>query len=190
MLKRKILILLSLTVLLAIVNAAVFTYYPTKLSLEPVKPPIVFSSGNNAGQTDLSGTIGVSIGSAGASLNITLHPTYQYNYYKNITIIKNQDTNAYYVAIRVNTALSNTKLVSAKLRIYDTSSTIATVDLKVTGTTALGQLNSGSKWFIDIILNISEATGDSPSSAPFSSDSASLQLIYSPQNAEQAPTVP
>jgi hypothetical protein len=194
MFKRKILILLSLTVLLAIVNAAVFTYYPTNLSLSPVKPPIVFSNGKNAGQPDLSGTntIGVTIGSANTSLTITLHPTYQYNYYKNITIIKNQDTKAYYIAIRVNTPLSNAKLLNATLHIYDiTGTTIKNVDLKATGTTAwLGPLNSGSKWFIDIILRISETTGDSPSTAPFASDSASLQLIYSPQSAEQAPTVP
>jgi hypothetical protein len=190
MFKRKILILLSLTVLLAIVNAAVFTYYPTNLSLAPVAPPIVFSNGKNAGQPDLSGTntIGVTIGSANTSLTITLHPTYQYNYYKNITIIKNQDTKAYYVAIRVNTPLSNTKLLSATLRIYDiTGTTITNVNLKTTGTTTwLGPLNSGSKWFIDIILNIDE-TGGTPSTAPFTSDSAALQLIYSPQNVETAP---
>jgi hypothetical protein len=190
MFKRKILILLSLTVLLAIVNAAVFTYYPTNLSLAPVAPPIVFSNGKNAGQPDLSGTntIGVTIGSANTSLTITLHPTYQYNYYKNITIIKNQDTKAYYVAIRVNTPLINSKISNATLHIYDiTGATIANVNLKATSPTGwLGQLNSNSKWFIDIILSISE-TGGTPSTAPFSSDSASLQLIYSPQNAETAP---
>jgi hypothetical protein len=192
MFKRKILILLSLTVLLAIVNAAVFVYYTTDLSLSPVAPPIVFSNGKNANAADLLGTtIEVTIGRANTSLTITLHPTYQYNYYKNITIIKNQDTtNAYYVAIRVNTQFSNEKISSATLRIYDTSSTIATVGLKSTGTTGwLGPLNPNSKWFIDIILNIDE-TGGSPSTAPFTSDSASLQLIYSPQSNEQAPTVP
>jgi len=191
MLKRKILILLSLTVLLAIVNAAVFTYYPTNLSLSPVAPPIVFSNGKNAGQPDLSGTntIGVSIGSANTSLTITLHPTYQYNYYKNITIIKNQDTSkSYYIAIRVNTPFSNTIISNATLHIYDTTgTTIKNVNLKTTGTTIwLGPLNSGSKWFIDIILSINE-TGGTPSTAPFSSDSAALQLIYSPQNVETAP---
>jgi hypothetical protein len=193
--ERKLIALLAVAALVSIVNASVFVYYPITVNLQPTQPPIIFSKGKNAGEQDLYGsTIGVSMGSANTSLTITVHPTYQTNYYKNITVINNIDSsdssNSYYVAIRVNKALSNSdsKITEAKLLIFDSSGTnIAVVDLLTTGTTSwLGPLNANGKWFVDINITISE-TGGSPGSAPFTSDSASLQLIYSPQNVESAP---
>jgi hypothetical protein len=187
--ERKLIALLAVAALVSIVNASVFVYYPITVELQPTQPPIIFSEGRNAGGRDLYGnTIGVSMGNANTSLTITVHPTYQTNYYKNLTVINNVDSNSYYVAIRVNTAFSNSKIISAKLLIFDSSGTnIAVVDLLTTGTTSwLGPLSAGGKWFVDINITISE-TGGSPGSAPFTSDSASLQLIYSPQNVESAP---
>jgi len=188
--ERKLIALLAVAALVSIVNASVFVYYPITVELQPTQPPIIFSKGKNAGGQDLYGnTIGVSIGDANTSLTITVHPTYQTNYYKNLTVINNTDTaNSYYVAIRVNTPFSNSKIISAKLLIFDSSGTnIAVVDLLTTGTTSwLGPLSAGGKWFVDINITISES-GGSPDSAPFTSDSASLQLIYSPQRVESAP---
>jgi hypothetical protein len=188
--ERKLIALLAVAALVSIVNASVFVYYPITVGLQPTQPPIIFSKGKNAGGQDLYGnTIGVSMGNANTSLTITVHPTYQTNYYKNLTVIKNTDSsNSYYVAIRVNTPFSNSKITEAKLLIFDSSGTnIAVVDLKTTGTTSwLDPLSAGGKWFVDIKITISES-GGSPDSAPFTSDSASLQLIYSPQNEESAP---
>jgi hypothetical protein len=188
--ERKLIALLAVAALVSIVNASVFVYYPITVELQPTQPPIIFLPGNNAGEDDLYGnTIGVSMGNANTSLNITVHPTYQTNYYKNLAVINNADTaNSYYVAIRVNTPFSNSKIISAKLLIFNSSGTnIAVVDLLTTGTTLwLGPLSAGGEWFVDIKITIDES-GGSPGSAPFTSDSASLQLIYSPQNVESAP---
>lgn len=191
--ERKLIALLAVAALVSIVNASVFVYYPITVSLQPTQPPIIFSKGKNAGGQDLYGnTIGVLIGDANTSLTITVHPTYQTNYYKNLTVINNTDSsNSYYVAIRVNTAFSNSKITYAGLRIYYLSGTteieITEVNLRTTGTTSwLGPLSAGGKWFVDVILTIDE-TGGTYNSPPFTSDSASLQLIYSPQGAESAP---
>jgi len=191
--ERKLIALLAVAALVSIVNASVFVYYPITVILQPTQPPIIFLPGNNAGGQDLYGNrIGVLIGDASTSLTITVHPTYQTNYYKNLTVIRNTDTtNSYYVAIRVNTHFNNSKITEAKLRIYylngATEIEITKVDLLTTGTTSwLGPLSADGKWFVDINITISES-GGSPDSAPFTSDSASLQLIYSPQNVERAP---
>jgi len=191
--ERKLIALLAVAALVSIVNASVFVYYPITVSLQPTQPPIIFSKGKNAGGQDLYGnTIGVSMGNANTSLTITVHPTYQTNYYRNITVIKNQDSKAYYFKIRVTDAFTDTKITNAKLRIYNSGRSIDIwVYLTSTGDTPsdswLGPLNANEKWFVDINITISEA-GGSPNSKPSLDDnSASLQLIYSPQDAESAP---
>jgi hypothetical protein len=191
--ERKLIALLAVAALVSIVNASVFVYYPITVNLQPTQPPIIFSEGKNAGGQDLYGNnIEVSIGNANTSLTITVHPTYQTNYYRNITVIKNQDSKAYYFKIRVTDAFTDTKITNAKLRIYNSDRTTDIwVDLRLTEDTPsdswLGPLNANEKWFVDVNITISEYEGSSPNSAPFISDSASLQLIYSPQNVESAP---
>jgi len=168
-----------------VVNASVFVYYPVSLALSPAQPPIYFAEGNNAGKDDLWGAnvISVTVGDASTSLSITVHPTYRRNYYRNLALVVNQDSKAYYVTIRVEDALNDDKITSATLYVIDSSgTTVLTVDLKSTGdygpaTTAIG---AGAQWRIDIEVVI-DAAGGSYDAAPTLSDtSAALKLIYSP----------
>ena len=177
---------------------SVFVYYPVTVNLSPVSPPIKFLDGSNANQNDLGGggspytsnTIGVTIGSDGASLTLTLHPTKQYNYYRNVSLIQNTDGKAYYITVRVNTAASLPAGSQARLLIYDRpsgGSLVANVNLLATGDTSASATisasgNPGSIWRIDLYIFI-------PEGASVSATSSSLQLIYSPSS-ETPPTVP
>jgi hypothetical protein len=170
--------------------ASVFAYYPVTATLSPTSPPVYFAAGTNAGQSDIGSgnTIIVTIGSNGASLSFTVHPTYQTCYWKNITIIKNVDSKAYNIYLRVVNPVSGLPS-GAIVRIYvynkgaerslsgypipePTSGTA--VDLTATGTTFIGQLSGGGVFEIDVYTHIPEGS-TLPSSA-----SASLLLIYTP----------
>jgi len=181
---RYYIILLLLASLVGVAFASVFVYYPIEVSVSPVGPPVYFEAGANAGGGDLAGnTIGVTVGSNGASLNVTLHPTYQKTYYKGVAKITNSDSNAYYITVRVvSTFLSLPSGSVALLRIYDGSS-FYNVDLTSTGDTTIGQISAGASWRIDFYFYIPEG-----STLP-TSDSASVQLIYSP-SAESPSSLP
>jgi len=116
--KRRIttpLIALLIAVVISIAFASVFVYYPMAVTLQPVSPPVYFDAGANSNQNDLGGSgtpytsniISVSIGSNATYLTITVHPTYQVTYYKNVSIVYNNDGKSYKVCFRVNTPLSN-----------------------------------------------------------------------------------
>jgi hypothetical protein len=68
--------------------------------------PVKLGYGSNAGRPDLSDTISVNIGSKNASATITIHPTYQVSYYRNITIITNKDNKAYKVMLNVSSPMT------------------------------------------------------------------------------------
>jgi len=185
---------LAIAIILSYAFASVFVYYPLTVNLSPVSPPIKFLAGSNANQSDLGGggspytsnTIGVTIGSDGASLTLTLHPTKQHNYYRNVSLIQNTDGKAYYITVRVNTAASLPAGSQARLLIYDApsgGSLVANVNLLATGdTSASATIPAGAVWRIDLYIFI-------PEGASVSATSASLQLIYSPSS-ETPPTVP
>ena len=176
--------------------ASVFAYYPVTATLEPTSPPVYFAAGTNANQNDIGSrnTITVTIGSNGTSLSFTVHPTYQTCYWKNITIIKNDDSKAYNIYLRVVTPIrSLPSNAIARIYVYNkgagrslsgyptpepTSGT--SVDLTTTGTdpTFIGQLSGGSAFEIDVYTYIPEgSTLPSPASAQLS---AELLLIYTP----------
>ena len=176
--------------------ASVFVYYPITVNLSPVNPPIRFDYGSNANGYDLGGsgdpytsnTIGVTIGPAGTSLILTLHPTRQHNYYKEVSLIENTDGKAYYITIRVVTAAVLPPGSVALLLIFDElGSRVAEVDLLATGDTSATSTiaasgTPGSIWRIDLYIFIPE--GSTPSAT-----SAFVQLIYSPSS-ETPPAVP
>lgn len=182
-------LLLFFAIAIAIVNAAVFAYYPMSITFTGYQP-VQFSPGKNANQPDLGtgNNIVVNIGQNSASVSITVHPTYQNTYYKNITLIRNIDTaKAYYIAFRVVTPFSFPTGSQAKLIIYDATYTtqIIQVNLLATGTTAwVGPLPANSKYIVDLYFFYPEGN-PLPTSA-----TAQVQLIFSPQNTESAPTVP
>jgi len=182
--------------------ASVFTYYPVTVNISPVAPPVNFTAGSNAGQPDLGAgnTIGVSLGPSGASATITIHPTFQTTYYKNITLIKNWESGAgakaYKVYIKVVSQASLPSGSTAKIYIYsqgatrsltgfpnpapDSGTYVASVSLLSTGTTPtfIGTLNAGSAWEVDVLVYIPE------SSTTPGSTTAQIQLIYTPSGEE------
>jgi len=178
--------------------ASVFTYYPVTVNISPVPPPVSFTTGtgSNAGGPDLGAgnTIAVSIGTGGASADITIHPTFQTTYYKNITLIKNWESGAgaksYNVYIRVVTPANLPAGSQAVIYIYNqnagrsltgfpnpvpaTGTFVASVNLLSGGTTSIGPLNPGSAWEVDIRIYIPEsATVPGPTTAQ-------ILLIYTP----------
>lgn len=177
---KALLALVALAVAASAAFASVFVYYPVSVSVSPVAPPIVFASGSNANQPDLAGnTITVNIGANQTSVAITVHPTYQITYYRNITIINNTDTiSSYYVTIRVNTPLPAT-YAGSQLIIRTATGSVA-VDLTTTGDTTIGQIPAGGEWEVDLSFSIPEGTS-LPAAA-----TASIQLIYS-NSAETPP---
>jgi len=115
--KRKLIALLAIAILISIVNASIFVYYPINLTISPQNPPVVFSSGSNSNGTDLRGnTITVITSNSGTSLTIEVHPTLQRNYYYDIAKIKNNDDlNTYYIKFRVTKSINDDRVNEAYL---------------------------------------------------------------------------
>ena len=196
--ERRLLALVSLAVFASIVFASVFVYYPATITVSPVKPPVVFIAGSNANGTDLLGnTITVNIGQNSTSLSVTIHPTYQLTYYKNVTIIKNVDSRVYYVYLRVQTPvqIGDTGLPQGSqliLYIYQHSmgasrslsgnfpptptsgSYAASLSLTTTGQTDPITLSSGDWLELDVYVSIPEGN---PLPSPVT---AQLLLVYTP----------
>jgi len=190
--KRTLATLAALAITLAVVNASVFVYYPLNISLTPSKPAVYFVAGNNANGPDImygaGNTIAVTIDSAGAQASITVHPTYQRTYYKEVLKITNQDNQAYYVWLIIDDPITITtdgNLTAAKLYVKDASdTTVKPIDLSQTGSVQIGQISGGATWRIDLEFQITGyGSNGSPDQAPKLSDvSASLRLAYTPSN--------
>lgn len=182
-------VLLAISLAATAVFASVFVYYPATVTATPTAPPVIFAEGSNANKIDLKGnTISVSITNANTSLAVTVHPTYQTTYYKNITLIKNLDSNAYYIAVRVNTPASDTNLQSAKLIIRDsTSGDLKEIDLMKSGTSSWISLSAGSSFTVDLSITYAAGASSDYKTPPGSGFTANIQLIYSPTNTETAP---
>jgi hypothetical protein len=187
-----LLVVFAIVASISVVNAALFVYYDASITAQGQRPPVVFAPGKNANGADLWGnTIGVTIDSTNTTLTITVHPTYRTHFYRNITLIVNQDTvNSYYLAFNIITPFTNTKITQAKLfiRSLDGSTTYATINLLTTGVQGWPITLAGNqKLRIDLFLVITPGASDTFNNAPFTSDSCTLQLVYSPQNAETPP---
>ena len=187
---------LAIAIILSYAYSGVFVYYPINVSLQPVNPPITFSPGSNANQNDLGGggnpyvsnKIGVSTGLKGTVLSLTLHPTFQHNYYYNLSLIVNNDGKAYYITFRVKQAANLPPGSAVRLLVYNAPSggqKVADVSLLSTGdTSATAQIPAGGKWRIDVYIYIPEvSTLPNPTSAE-------VQLIYSPETGVTPPSVP
>lgn len=202
---KNVLVLLLLAIVAGFIFASVFVYYPVAVTLQPINPPVYFEPGINAGQPDLLETIDVSVGTKGASLRVAIHPTYQTNVYKSVAIVRNVDTKAYNIYVRVampitpiagpsgGSAIPGQPMVSdVKLCfVASTRSTsgwptpgynvdVGCVSLQSTGTTLIGSLNGGGSWEVDLYVYIPEGA-ILPSSV-----TAEVLLIYTP-SAETPP---
>ena len=188
--RKTVLVALALTIVISIAFSSVFVYYPITAQLSPVSPPIILDKGSNAGKPDLSGSITVNLGENRTSATITIHPTYQASYYENITIIKNTDSKAYSVTLKVNTPMSLPSGSKAKLYIYQGGATrslsgwpssnleptgyMRVLDLTQTTASVTFTLNAGSFVEVDILVYIPEGS-TLPSSA-----TANIYLVYTP----------
>ncbi len=181
---KNTLILVAGLMAMVFVAASVFAYYPLNITVSPTTPPVTFATGSNSNQNDLGpgNTITVTLGSNYASASVTIHPTYQTTYYKDVLNITNSDSKAYNVYIRVDTAITSFPSGSTiQLKIYASNAIrpgtpIATVPLTSPGTVSIGSLGGGTYWEVDVEVYIPEGT-TLPSSA-----TANLHLIYTPSN--------
>jgi len=191
---RKLALLVVLAALASATFASVFVYYPLLVTVSPVGPPIVFEAGSNANQGDLlCNTITVNLGANGASASVIVHPTYRVTYYKNVTLIKNNDNTKSYIVhlgvVRSNSTWFSDTGSSATLYIYNKGADrsmsghptpvpqnyAASVDLTTTDTTRIGTLSSGSAWEVDLYFYIPEGV-----QLPSQAIEFDLLLIYSP----------
>jgi len=197
---KRLYLLAALAVLAAVVNAAVFAYYPLTVNVAGTTAEVRFALGSNANQPDLAGTtIGVTLeGSYNTKATITVHPTNERTYYRNVTLIENYGVGrTYYAWIRVATPITHTAILSAKLYVKaGDGSILATIDLKqaVVQPPALGYItippatSSGGpsptitpgRLYIDIEVEIDRNTNAGTVTA-----TAVLELIYSPQHTER-----
>ncbi|MEM2088717.1 MAG: hypothetical protein QXF52_08655 [Thermoproteota archaeon] len=177
-----------LTILLAlavsVVNAAVFVYYPISITAQWGPRPVYFAEGTNAGGTDLGAgnTITVSLSEEDTSASITVHPSRRgTTRYKDVLRIVNSDTQAYYIGFTVDTAFDDSAISVAQLIVRTTGGAlVGTVDLTSTGTTWVPwTLDASSQLRVDLRFTISSGSSGS--------DSASITLVYSPQNSESPP---
>jgi hypothetical protein len=204
--KRRIttpLIALLIAVVISIAFASVFVYYPMAVTLQPVSPPVYFDEGTNSNKSDLGSgnTINVFIGSDKTSLNITVHPTYQVTYYKNVSIVYNNDTKPYEVCFRVvNTNLSSlppgskvylyiyrqggTRSLSGNPPTPTSNSYLAQIDLTSTsnGATCVETTTLGSKQFYEIDLYIYIPEGNNVGMESETTYTALIHLIYTPSS--------
>jgi len=177
------------TILVSIVFASVFVYYPASVQVSPTAPPVIFIEGSNSNQRDLYGTtITTDIDATGTSASITLHPTYQRTYYRDVLRIKNQDSEVYYVRIRVTSTITGGNIVSAKLYIYSGGSRVGVVDLLTTGLQPDSwiALNGNGELRIDFEFRYT-TSGGSHDTAPSGSGTITLELVYSTVNTEDPP---
>jgi len=204
--KRRIttpLIALLIAVVISIAFASVFVYYPMAVTLKPAQPPVVFVTGSNAGKDDLGDgrNIYVSTGSNGTMLTIEVHPTYRVTYYKNMSIVYNNDSiKAYQVCFRVESPLSGLPTGSeAYLYIYAASSTRSLSGYpKPTPSGSLAQINLmstekrcvvtlGGKGYLEMDLYIYIPEGYNVGMESGATYIANLLLIYTPQTTETPP---
>jgi len=171
--KQMVVLLVLVTAASTVALASVFVYNPLTVNINAVAPPVIFDPGSNANQADLGGnTITVTIGANKTSATITIHPTYQVTYYKNITLIHNTDTaTTYYVWIKVVSPATLPAGSQAVLKLNDTAGT--TIDLLTTGTYGPITLPAGNLLQMDFNMTIPEGV-QLPAAT-----SAQLQVIYS-----------
>ena len=174
--RRAVVLALAATIILSIAFSSVFVYYPITAQISPVETPVKLGYGSNAGRPDLSDTISVTIGSNNASATITIHPTYQVSYYRNITIITNTDSKAYKVMLNVSSPMTLPTDSKAKLYVFSkradrslsgwpsdnnlglSGSYYAVLDLTTTSTSSEFPLNANDIVEIDILIYIPEGT--------------------------------
>lgn len=161
MYKRDVLVPVLALLAATLALASVFTYYPLTMRALPVAPGVVFEQGSNAGQPDIGNNfIEVEIGSNATTASLTIHPTYQENYYKDVLRIRNGDDNAmriFLVFVSLNNQLPTGSII--KIFFYEGATKIKELDITnpvLNNPISIGTLSSGGAWQIDIYVYIPE----------------------------------
>ncbi|MEM2528219.1 MAG: hypothetical protein QXG40_02350 [Ignisphaera sp.] len=177
---KQIVVPIAVLLVTSIAFASVFAYYPLTITVSPQAPGVRFGAGSNAGEPDIGtgNTISTTIGQNGTSVSITIHPTYQENYYKNVTVITNSDNNAMNVYLIFDSVSSN--LPTVKLFVYEGTTKVTVLDIasQSIGTPIrVGQIASGKTWQIDLYVKIPEGT--SITGAQYQ---VTARLVYTPSS--------
>ncbi len=177
-----VLLLLALAVALAasMASASVFVYYPLTANIVYTPPSVEVQAGSNAGRSDLGGTtITVNIGQNRTSAEVTIHPTYQTTYYKDVLRIVNTDTqNTFYVYIRVTQAATNIATAGGSLQMIVNGTSI---DLTRTETAGPFTLGPNQLLVVDIKSTLPEGI-----KLP-NPDTVRIQVIYTGSPTETPP---
>ncbi|MEM1821019.1 MAG: hypothetical protein QW170_01195 [Desulfurococcaceae archaeon] len=187
---RSVIVVVVAVTLVLVAVAGVFAYYPLTLQIAPTPPGVVFEPGSNAGQPDIGAgnIITVAIGANWTSATITIHPTYQENYYRDVLRINNTDDDAVNVYI-VFTSVSNNLPAGSivKFFIYEEDTKIRELDVTspaLNQPVSIGLLGATKVWQIDIYVYIPEGTVIAGASY-----TANAKLVYTP-SAEAPPANP
>lgn len=196
--ERKITILVLTLLATSFIAASVFAYYPLRLTVQPVQPPIMLLRGSNAGESDLgSEPIQVELGQNQTSVSIIIHPTYQTTYYKNITLISNIDNKAYNIHLILVSKSNNLPpgskvwlIVYSKDTARDLPATypqpgtpsgaikvIELTNINTNNPQHIGSLNGNSMWEIDFMVYIPEGTSIDNIKETFQ-----MHIAYTPSN--------
>ncbi|MEM2370534.1 MAG: hypothetical protein QXH51_06495 [Candidatus Bathyarchaeia archaeon] len=164
MYKRFVLAPLLALLFATVALASVFVYYPLYITATPTEPKLVFDSGSNANQPDIGtgNQIQVSIGENKTFASITIHPTYQENYYKNVLNITNGDDNAVNVSIiftSVDNELPSGSNVTMIIYCRGTRINLLNITLPEENKPIwIGQIDKDNVWEIDFYVYIPEGT--------------------------------
>ncbi|MEM2214140.1 MAG: hypothetical protein QXI72_03855 [Candidatus Nezhaarchaeales archaeon] len=200
--ERGVLASVLILIVAAFAAASVFAYYPFQLTVSPVSPPVTFEYGNNSGQPDLgTGTISVSLGNNKTSVQVSIHPTYNTTYYKNVTLLNNSDSKEYKVYLIISEKqVSLPSESKVYLIVYSSGATrnligypnpepasstyVNKIELVNTDTdtpTLIGSLHERAIWEFDFLVRIPEGSSIEGASAIFK-----MHIVYTP-SAEAPP---
>lgn len=171
--------------------ASVFVYYPLTITVQLQAPGVIFETGSNAGKPDIGtgNSITVTLGDNQTSASVTIHPTYQYNYYKDVLRITNNDDNQMSVYL-IFTSVSNTLPQGSvvKILVYKEGNKVKEEDItdpRQNNPISIGTLAAGSTWQIDFYVEIPEGTRITGASY-----TATARLVYTPSSNETPPVNP
>lgn len=180
--------LLAIAAVASVAFASVFVYYPGTVTAYYQNPPIKWEGDSNSNETDLEGqTIEVTVGHNSTNLNVKVHPTYEYTYYKGIVKISNVGTGQYNVYIRVvqHADFGSISGGEVKLILHMPNNGDQVLDMTVSDGMTYGPFLLGSGESIGVDLQYFLPDGVKlPSSINFI-----VQLIYTPGSETPPSTV-
>lgn len=176
-----VLVLIPLLAMSLIAVAGVFTYRHVNTVIYVSEPVVFFELGSNANKPDIGPgrTIVVVLGVNKTRVGIQIHPTYQRNYYRNITIVVNRDTKPLAVYFTTRSREDTLPLNSSvAMIIYRGDLLVSTIDLRQTPINTpiyIGYIPPNETWRIDFFVEIPEGVSITGRRL-----NITLDLVYTP----------